>query len=114
MSKLSKQKNRVADAKRIAFGLVKRRKQLLALKQKADQNGELSEGQVIQMKRLIERINSSKAALKVLGFEPKEAADWAQAEQKKKSTPSNAVPKKKQKKSGVGMYNLGNSIKIWK
>ncbi len=112
MSKVSKQKKRLAEAKKIALGLVQRRKQLSSLKRIAEKNDGITENQLTQAKSLIERINKSKVALVARGFDPNEAAGWA-IEAQKKSQKSKRTAPKKQKRGGIGMYGLGNSIKIW-
>ena len=113
MLKSSKEKTRGAQARKIAVQLVKARKQLLVLRRKFTKTGAIDEARRQQAIDLITKINNYKQQLIEMGFDPKEAAKWAveQSRTKRRGKRSSA---KRPCGSGIGMYRLGNSVKIWR
>ena len=113
MSKASKQKTRMEQARKTARLLVLRRDELSKLTGKAEKGGELTEDQLFQVGSLIKRIENLKVSLERLDLDVDEAVRWAASERKKKKTAKGSAPKRR-RGGGVGMYGLGNSIKVWR
>ena len=113
-----KDSKKLAEAKKIALTMQRRRHQLAALMRKADLKGGLKAEELVQVKALAAKICSAKASIELLGFDVKMAATWAHGEifaaGKKKKRGAKRVSRKNTNGSGVGMYGLGNSIKAWK
>jgi len=97
----------------MAILLVRKREQLAKLKQSMEGGGDLSKNQKAHLRGLVGKINSYKFALIQMGFGPDDAAAWAREARKTKSKGAGAAPKAS-KRSGIGMYGLGHSIKAWK
>ena len=113
MAKSSKKKTRDEQARKIAVQLVKARKQLLELRRKLLETGAIDEDRRRQAIDLIAKINNYKQQLIEMGLDPKEAAKWAM-EQNKTNRKGKRSSVKRPRGSGIGMYGLGNSVKIWR
>lgn len=113
MAKSSKEKTRGEQARKIAVQLVKARKQLLVLRRKLTETGAIDEGRRQEAIDLITKINNYKQQLIEMGLDPKEAAKWA-VEQNKTKRKGKRLSVKRPRGSGIGMYGLGNSVKIWR
>lgn len=113
MVKLSTEKIRNAQARKVAIQLLKARKQLVVLRRKFVKAGAINDAQRQQAVDLITKINNYKQQIIEMGFDPKEAAKWA-AEQGKTNRKGKKSSVKRSRGGGIGMYNLGNSVKFWR
>ena len=106
---------KINAAKKAATLLVSQRKKLRQLLNRLEVRGHLSAEEQSAATNLIAQIEKSKATLEQLGFDPNQAASWVKstelATHKKRK---GKAPKRPKRKSGIGMYGLGNSLKVWR
>jgi hypothetical protein len=112
VSKASKNQKKLTEAKTIALKIVLQREQLADLKRIIELTGSLDDNQQAQVKHLVEKIARAKKAIEALGFDTRQATKWAKTS--KKQTKHKGIVPKQKKRSGIGMYGLGSSLKVWK
>ena len=96
-----------AQAKRI----VQARKRLRTLLDKAKQGGDLSVQEKTEIRNLLRQINDLKQAIAAEGLDPRQAVSSLSVPLKK---PGAKGRRKGKGRSGIGMYGLGPTIKIWR
>jgi len=123
MRRRKKKKSKLSKVKFHALNVIAVRKELAPLIELARKtDGGFSKKQAAHAVELLKSIEAAKKAIATLGFEPAAAIRAAAAEQRRqqqrprqdrKGKKMRATPKKA-KRGGLGMYALGNSLKVWR